>query len=334
MSRKKDKSNSEDRTRKIPVYGFSTPSEENQKGDEMSQPEQKSGDQPLLKALKPVQNNSFELNIVAAHSPNQANKKSTAKKVPVSPSETEAKNHKKITAKIWNTLEWLAASALLFMAIFFAINFSSYSQLFKLKLDELRGEAEENPFVQEMLQPPAQKTEQKLLPVAQTPEQSKKQIPALALQVSPPDDRVIIPSINQNVPIVSVSTENLINRDWNALEKEIQGALQDGVVHYPGTAQPGDHGNVVITGHSSYFPWDPGRFKDVFAALHKVAVGETVIVYHEQKQYLYKVYEIKEVTPDKVEVLAQEGGDRLTLITCTPVGTNLRRLIVLARPVT
>ena len=33
-----------------------------------------------------------------------------------------------------------------------------------------------------------------------------------------------------------------------------------------------------------------------------------------------------------IEILTQEGEDRLTLITCTPVGTNLKRLIVFAKP--
>jgi len=131
---------------------------------------------------------------------------------------------------------------------------------------------------------------------------------------------------------VKVSTENLIRRDWGALEADIQEALKGGVVHYPGTAQAGDSGNVVLTGHSSYFPWDPGRFKDVFALLHEIVIGDDIIVYHDQQKVKYTVYETKVVTPDQVQVLTQEGEERLTLITCTPVGTNLKRLIVLAKP--
>ena len=152
------------------------------------------------------------------------------------------------------------------------------------------------------------------------------------MAVSPPDDRVIIPRINKNVPIVKVASENLIKRDWGALESDIQEALRDGVVHYPGSAEPGENGNVVITGHSSYFSWDPGRFKDVFALLHQVAIGDTIIVYHDQKQYFYQVYDTQIVTPDKIDVLTQNGENRLTLITCTPVGTNLKRLVVFAKP--
>lgn len=235
--------------------------------------------------------------------------------------------------KIWRTLEWLGTSALIFMVLFFALNYSSYFELFKLKLDQLRGQYDQNPFIEKILQPSAEKPTQELLPVTLTVDQSRKQIPDLSLEIAPPDERIIIPRINKNVPIVQVRTENLLKRDWNALEKDIQQSLQDGVVHYPGTAQPGDRGNVVITGHSSYFIWDPGRFKDVFALLHQVAVGDTIIVYHNQEKYAYKVTDTSVVMPDQVEILTQQGGDKLTLITCTPIGTNLKRLVVIAKPV-
>lgn len=238
----------------------------------------------------------------------------------------------RVGIKIWNTLEWLATSALIFMGLFFLMNWGSYSQLFMHKLDQLRGQYSLNPYIQKMMQTPSTAS-QELLPVAKTPELSKKQIPVLSLEITPPDDRIIIPRINKNVPVVKVKTENLIKRDWGALEKDIQESLQGGVVHYPGTAEAGQHGNVVITGHSSYFAWDPGRFKDVFALLHEVVIGDQIIVYHEQKKYIYKVYDTQVILPDQVDVLTQSGGDRLTLITCTPVGTNLKRLVVLAKPV-
>lgn len=235
-----------------------------------------------------------------------------------------------MSRKIWNTLEWIATSALIFAVLFFIMNFNAYSTLFLNKLDKLRGEIQTNPVVQNLTT--SLGATQQPLPIATTADQSKKQIPYLSIEVAPPDDRVIIPRINKNVPVVKVSTENLIKRDWGALEAEIQQALRYGVVHYPGTAEAGENGNVVITGHSSYFSWDPGRFKDVFALLHEVVVGDTIIVYHNQKKYFYQVYETQVVTPDKIDILTQRGENRLTLITCTPVGTNLKRLVVFARP--
>ena len=225
--------------------------------------------------------------------------------------------------KIWGILDWLATSVLIFVLIFFVLNFTSYKELFISKISQIYGN---NTIVNTVpnYQP---------LPVITNPDIAKKQIPDLNMEIMPPDDRIYIQRINQNVPIVQVSTDRLIKKDWGGLEKQIQEALRDGVVHYPGTAFPGDKGNAVVTGHSSYFPWDPGRFKDVFALLHQVDVGDEIDYFYNQKKYRYKVYEKKVVTPDKVDVLLQNGDEKLTLITCTPVGTNLKRLIVLAKPV-
>ncbi|MFA5829523.1 MAG: class D sortase [Candidatus Gracilibacteria bacterium] len=236
-----------------------------------------------------------------------------------------------LAIKIWNTLEWIATSALIFAVLFFVINFQAYSSILLDKLNKLRGQVEVQYLPQAIDNHGAASQSQQPLPLAA---QDKKQVPPLMMDIAPPDERIIIPRINKNVPIVKTTDQNLVKRDWSALEKDIQGALRDGVVHYPGTAEPGEKGNVVITGHSSYFAWDPGRFKDVFALLHQVVIGDKILVYHNQKLFVYEVYDIKVVTPDKVDVLTQGNGDKLTLITCTPVGTNLKRLVVIAKPVT
>ncbi len=281
------------------------------------------------------QNHSFNLRVSEAAQPSR-NIKHTGqlhkKRVDQLKDIVRIKAGRRISIRIWNTLEWLATSALIFLVLFFALNYDSYFDLIKLKLDKIRGIVDTNPYIQKIVNIGQDDVTQALLPIVKTPEADKKQIPPLAMTVIPPDERIIIPRIDKNVPVVYVSTENLVKRDWSGLEKDIQEALRDGVVHYPGTAQPGDHGNVVITGHSSYFIWDPGNFKDVFALLHEVNVGDDIIVYYNQKKYLYKVYEKKVVMPDQIDVLTQKGEDRLTLITCTPVGTNLKRLVVLAKP--
>ena len=230
--------------------------------------------------------------------------------------------------RIWNMLRFLSSSAIIFIIIFFAMNWNAYSTIIMSKFGFLK------PAAEEVLNEDEKLSTNNLMDLSKDPEIQKTQIPQLALDVSPPDMRVVIPRIGTNVPVIAVSSEALINRDWERLEQEIQEALRDGVVHYPGTAFPGEKGNIVITGHSSYFPWDPGRFKDVFALLHNIQIGDKIYMYYNQKRYDYEVYETKVVLPNQVEVLTQGGEDRLTLITCTPVGTNLKRLVVLARPVT
>jgi len=153
-------------------------------------------------------------------------------------------------------------------------------------------------------------------------------IPPLAFSVYPPDMRIVIPKIDKNIPVVGVTNENLIARDWDALEKDLQGALKNGIIHYPGTALPGEGGNVVLTGHSSYYAWDAGRFKDVFALLHELTLGDRVVIFFNQRKYVYEIFDIKTVYPSQVDVLGQTRDERLTLITCTPIGTNLKRLVV------
>lgn len=248
----------------------------------------------------------------------------------------EEKNKKdpRMGDKIWGMFRFLSSSAIIFIVIFFAMNWNAYSTIIMNKFDFLKPAAENQVDEQfpneEKL--PTNEYQQELMDLSKDPEVQKTQIPSLALNIAPPDARIIIPRIGKNVPVVTVSSEALLNRDWVRLEQEIQEALQDGVVHYPSTAFPDEEGNTVLTGHSSYFPWDPGRFKDVFALLHDVQIGDKIYMYYNQKRYEYEVFETKVVLPNQVEVLTQDGEDKLTLITCTPVGTNLKRLVVIAKP--
>ncbi len=223
----------------------------------------------------------------------------------------------------------LLASIIILIIGFLALNWSAYYQIAQSKWHQWFGSSQTSPLIQLVDDQPMNFVQN--LRTSNNPTIQKKQIPPLEMEIAPSDDRIIIPRINQNIPIVKISSDNLIKRDWDALEDQMQKALQDGVVHYPGTSQPGQTGNVVITGHSSYFPWDPGRFKDVFALLHEVVKGDKIVIYFNQDKYIYEVNEIKVVMPDNIEVLKQTPDDRITLITCTPVGTNLKRLIVTAK---
>ena len=57
-------------------------------------------------------------------------------------------------------------------------------------------------------------------------------------------------------------------------------------------------------------------------------MGDNIFITENQKRYHYKVEEIKEVSPKEVSVLEQGDGKILTLMTCTPVGTRLKRLLL------
>lgn len=242
-------------------------------------------------------------------------------------------NKRKVVDVLRDAARQIIASSIILVIGFLALNWSAYYKIAKSEWENFTGTKEEITQLQDLVEKKPVFYTQQVLKTSSNPEVQKKQIPQLNLEVTPTDSRLIIPRIDQNIPIVRISSEALINRDWNALEKEMQGALQSGVVHYPGTSLPGQTGNIVITGHSSYFPWDPGRFKDVFALLHDVVKGDKIVIYYDQNKYIYEVDDIKVVLPSNIDVLKQTPEDKLTLITCTPVGTNLKRLIITAKPI-
>jgi LPXTG-site transpeptidase (sortase) family protein len=173
-----------------------------------------------------------------------------------------------------------------------------------------------------------------ILPTAGMKRESRETYPGLDLQIAPLENRIILPKIGKNVPLVNIETDSLQRSDWEQLEQDIQDALQDGVVHYPGTAKPGQIGNVFVTGHSSYYLWDPGKFKDVFARLHDMYEGDEFTIYWNQDVYHYRIRERKVVSPEETSVLEQPKDERIaTLMTCTPIGTAKDRLILVAEQI-
>jgi LPXTG-site transpeptidase (sortase) family protein len=133
-----------------------------------------------------------------------------------------------------------------------------------------------------------------------------------------------IPKINVVAPVVFESS--LKNAD-------ILGALQSGVIHYANTAMPGQAGNAVIFGHSSEDWWQPGGYKFIFVLLDKLTVGDRVSVDYQSQKYSYVVTGSRVVEATDFSVLSPTATPTLTLITCSPVGTSLRRLVVTARQV-
>lgn len=136
------------------------------------------------------------------------------------------------------------------------------------------------------------------------------------------ESRLIIPKIKVDVPII-----------WNVNETDTLKNLENGAVHYKGTALPGQIGNVFITGHSSYYLWAPGNYKSVFALLDKLQAGDKIYVEYNGATFVYEVNNQRVVTPSNLTVLNSTTDKTLSLMTCIPVGTNLQRLIVTAKQI-
>ncbi len=104
-------------------------------------------------------------------------------------------------------------------------------------------------------------------------------------------------------------------------------------MHYAGSVNPGDVGNVVIFGHSSGQSWAPGNYKFVFTLLDKLKVGDVIYVDNLGTRYTYQVRSSQVVTPSDIGVLKSGSDHELTLITCTPVGTSTNRLVIHAEQI-
>lgn len=134
------------------------------------------------------------------------------------------------------------------------------------------------------------------------------------------DPRIIIPSLNVDAPVVYGMTRTD--------EQSVQKALERGVLHFAGTALPGERGNAVFVGHSSNSVWAPGDYKFVFALLERLNEGDQYAITYKGIRYVYRVGAKTIVAPSDVSVMKSDGTAVSTLITCTPVGTNLRRLVI------
>lgn len=76
---------------------------------------------------------------------------------------------------------------------------------------------------------------------------------SLSVNIAPYEDRIIIPKIGKNIPLVNVEhREADTSTEW---EKIFMKELENGIVKYPGSADPGEVGNSFIFGHSSNYPW-------------------------------------------------------------------------------
>jgi sortase A len=102
--------------------------------------------------------------------------------------------------------------------------------------------------------------------------------------------------------------------------------LRRAVGHIPGTALPGEAGNVGLAGHRDTF----------FRPLKDLRINDEIQFATLKGNFKYEVESLRVVEPGNVEVLAQAGENVLTMVTCYPfyyVGPAPKRWIVRARQV-
>jgi len=120
--------------------------------------------------------------------------------------------------------------------------------------------------------------------------------------------RIQIPAIDVDAPVVQ-------GDNWDQLKK--------GVGQQVGTPNPGKNGNIILSGHNDVYG-------EVFRYLDQLNPGDQVILFTSRRQYTYVITGTQMVEPTAVEVMAQTGDMRVTLISCHPYLIDEHRIVVSA----
>lgn len=151
--------------------------------------------------------------------------------------------------------------------------------------------------------------------------------PTLNIEVGP-EPRMVIPKINVDAPVVYG-----VGPDYNSQMT----AMEKGIAHFsiPGAnAVPGEIGNAVFAAHSSNDVFASGDYKFVFAQNEKLTQGDIIYMNFEGTRYTYSVTSTEVVLPSEVsKVQLDTNKPMLTLVSCVPLGTAEKRLLIFAEQV-
>jgi len=124
-------------------------------------------------------------------------------------------------------------------------------------------------------------------------------------------------AVRITVPAIKVQDVSVVQGDgWEQLKK--------GVAQHIGSANPGENGNVVLSGHDDIFG-------EVFRDLSLLKPGDQVILYTTQEQFTYVVTGSQIVPPTEVSVMNPTADPSLTLISCYPYMVDNKRIVVFAK---
>ena len=100
--------------------------------------------------------------------------------------------------------------------------------------------------------------------------------------------------------------------------------LKRGPGHIPGTAYPGQAGNMVISGHRT-------TYGAPFRHIEQLLAGDEILLMTADNRYSYEVYDQRIVEPSDLTVLEQGGESKLTLTACHPWYSAAQRIVVISR---
>ncbi len=131
---------------------------------------------------------------------------------------------------------------------------------------------------------------------------------------------IIVPKLGINSPIMLPTSANI-----DILNSE----LLKGVVHYPGSALPGENGNVFLFGHSTGLKVVHNKNFEVFNRIQELSAGDIVRVQYGEREFWYRVTSVSVKKAEEALVdLRPDQGRKLTLSTCNVFGAKEDRFVV------
>ncbi len=255
----------------------------------------------------------------------------------------EKKESKLISYIIW-LFRYLTTSALIFAILLLTTNYSAYYNIAKSYIYKDQLQQEQHSLLNSVSAAQITKKIKKDEKIAKKIKKEQKVIvekysikklvtiasqktPKLNIDITPYENRIIIPKIAKNIPLLDIKNQEVSGP--KQLENIFMKELANWVIRYPGSSKPGRPWNTFVFWHSSNFPWIKWNYNHVFATLDNVKYWDKVIMYYNQKKYVYKITKKRIIKPWDVSILKNnKNKDELTLMTCWPVWTTLNRLIV------
>jgi len=146
-----------------------------------------------------------------------------------------------------------------------------------------------------------------------------------------PPTRLAIPAISLDIPVVPVGVKTINDVSGSRV---VWADVPNAAAFHQTSAYPGNPGNTVLNGHRDILG-------SVFRNLNKVEIGDEITLYVGDVEYPYLVTETLVVPEafasarqraENLRLIGYMPEERLTLITCTPVGLATHRLLVIAKP--
>lgn len=130
-------------------------------------------------------------------------------------------------------------------------------------------------------------------------------------------------------PIIEVGSIVIpkIGVDMTMYEGIRLSTLDYGPGHWPGTAMPGEAGNVVVGGHRT-------SSHRVFRNVDKLTAGDEIIFRSGGLEHVYRVNRVEIVDPTAVWIVNPTETPTATLFACHPPGSTAQRIVVFADLVT